>query len=778
MLDRQTSPREDNRPARRHKDDDELDNEDDKPRRAKAPVRKRFDNEDEDEDDSAPSRRRGGKSKPDRDSRRSQKLEELEEDDEDIYDEDEYREKRRKQRKARKAERDAAAAAARDPDAVKPTIELPAFTSVQALATILKVRPEEFVTKLNELGFEDVAMDHVLNFENASLVAMEYGHEPAADRSDEGDIKPRPLPADPSVMPPRPPVVTIMGHVDHGKTTLLDYLRQSSVAASEFGGITQHIGAFSVPIASAGGRLVTFLDTPGHAAFLSMRQRGATVTDIVVLVVAADDSVKPQTIEAIKHARASGVQLLVAITKCDRDGADPARVKADLLQHDVEVEDMGGSIQAIEVSGKTGAGVPELEEALIAQADVLDLRADTEGAPEGWVLEATTRRSGRAATVLMRRGTLRAGDVIVAGTTWARARTLVNEAGARVAAATPGTPVEVDGWREQPTAGDEVLGADSESHAADVVDLRIARRQRQQASSDMETLNATRRADSERRAVLKEADEAARQRMIDAAQAGAFVRGRALREAGRAARTDAARAFDEANTAANGGASGPEGMRTLYLVVKADVSGSAEAAVEAIGSLPTANQPVRATVLRAAAGPISENDIALASAAPAGDCLLVNFGQDLAPSTSSAAERAGVPVLDARVIYALADGVRLALEERLPPVVTKRVLGEAEAAAAFEVRTGKGTSARVAGCRVKNGVLQHNKLVRVFRGGVGGEVVFEGRMAGLRVVKRDVQEVRKGMECGVSFEGWDLFEEGDTLQCFEEEHERRRLPAG
>ena len=267
------------------------------------------------------------------------------------------------------------------------------------------------------MGYDDVFPGKILNTEVSGMIAMEYDLEPVFDagisEEEERDLKARPEvdAQDKDLLPARPPVVTIMGHVDHGKTTILDYLRKSSVAAGEAGGITQHIGAFSVPLA-ASGKTVTFLDTPGHAAFLAMRQRGANVTDIVVLVVAADDSVKPQTLEAIKHAKAAGVPMIVAVNKIDKEEADVQRVKQDLARHGVEIEDFGGETQVVLVSGKTGQGMDELEEAAVTLSEILDHRAEAEGMVEGWVLEATTKRAGRVATVLVRRGTLRQGCLL------------------------------------------------------------------------------------------------------------------------------------------------------------------------------------------------------------------------------------------------------------------------------------------------------------------------------------------------------------------------------
>ena len=357
---------------------------------------------------------------------------------------------------------------------------------------------------MEDMGFEDITYKDVLDAETAGLVAAEFNYEAIFDTGAD-DLTAAPPPEDSSDLPTRPPVVTIMGHVDHGKTTILDWLRKSSVAASEHGGITQHIGAFSVMMPS--GKAITFLDTPGHSAFLEMRRRGADVTDIVVLVVAADDSVKPQTIEAIKHATQANVPIIVAMSKIDKEGKNTDRVKGDLSANGVHVEDYGGDVQAIGVSGKTGEGMVELEEAIVALSEMLDHRADINGNAEGWVLEATTKSHGRVASVLIRRGTLRPGDVIVAGTTWARVRTLRNEAGVPISEATPGMPVEVDGWRDQPGAGTELLQASTEQKAKEVVDHRLDRSDTQKMGEDMVAINESRRALLEKRRLEDEDDE-------------------------------------------------------------------------------------------------------------------------------------------------------------------------------------------------------------------------------------------------------------------------------
>ncbi|KAL9053194.1 MAG: hypothetical protein Q9162_004925 [Coniocarpon cinnabarinum] len=660
------------------------------------------------------------------------------------------------------------------------SLHVPPFISIQNLAALLKVRPEDFGHKLSELGFRNVSMDHVLNAENAALIAMEYDVEPILDQDSDADIKPRPAPIDKTTLPQRPPIVTIMGHVDHGKTTLLDYLRHSSVAANEHGGITQHIGAFSVALEGHENRLITFLDTPGHSAFLTMRQRGANVTDIVVLVVAADDSVKPQTIEAIKHSKAAGVQLVVAINKVDKDEADTQRVKQDLMREGIEVEDFGGDIQAVEVSGKTGQGVSNLEEAIITLADVLDVRAENDGPVEGWVLEAATKLAGRSATVLVRRGTLRPGDIIVAGRTWARARTLRNEAGIHVPLAGPGTPVEVDGWRDQPMAGQEVLQAPSEQKASAVIEYRHTREQRVRALSQVDAINDQRKLNDERRAKEREA--------VAEAEANLAMQENVTR-----------RDKMEARKAAVSGVS--EHLQTLkandvpelFFVVKADVSGSAEAVTAAMNSLPLANQPIKLNVLRSAVGVLSESDIALAAAAPEGQGYVLSFNQEVPPSMSLLAAKSGVALLNASIIYKVIDDVREKVEDRLPPVVTSRVTGEAELLQSFDVKSDKKVITKVGGCRVTNGIVTRNSKARVYRGEVGRDdaIVFDGKcvgaissgsanllvgtMSSLKSHKRDVAEMRKGTECGLSFHGWSGFQTGDTIQCYEEKKERRRL---
>lgn len=596
-----------------------------------------------------------------------------EEEEDDMADKIEEKRQRKREKAARKL-------------AAPPTpIILPEYISVANLAIALRVPIEGFAVKMRELGFEEINHDHILDAETAGLIASEFNYEPTTVAHHESyDICARPPVEDTSLLPPRPPVVTIMGHVDHGKTTLLDWLRNSSVAASEHGGITQHIGAFSVSMPS--GRLITFLDTPGHAAFLDMRQRGANVTDIVILVVAADDSVKPQTVEALKHAQAAKVPIIVAVNKVDKADANVDRVKKDLARYGVEIEEYGGDTQVVPVSGKTGQGMVELEEAVIALADLLDMRAETDGAAEGWVLEATKRKAGRVATVLVSRGTIRPGDVIVAGCTWARARTLRDASGAPVLAAGPGTPVEIDGWREQPKAGDGVLQAESEQQAKSAIGYRIEVGERDQMATDMAALNETRRAEQQKRE-QEEQDEIRR------------------------------KAGEEIELAP---AKSPPGIQDVFFIIKADVSGSVEAVLNSVSAL--GNSEVRPHILRSAVGPVTEFDIDHAATAKGH---IISFNTVIEPSIARMADQAGVQIIDQSIIYRLVDEVKAKLSAYLAPIITQRVLGEAEIAQIFEISFKQRGQVPIAGCKIRNGIVTRRGKVRVMR---GQEIIYNGRI--------------------------------------------------
>ncbi|KAI0425767.1 hypothetical protein F5Y09DRAFT_334721 [Xylaria sp. FL1042] len=661
------------------------------------------------------------KSEKGRGGKRSQQASRFEEDDGgsgDAY--DQYQEKRR-QKELRKAQREA--------ERTEPIpIILPELISITAFAKALKIKPEDFVVQLGELGFEGVTVDSLMAGETAALVAQEYGYEPTVDAGDSQDLRPRPPPIDPSVLPLRPPVVTIMGHVDHGKTTILDYLRQSSVAAQEHGGITQHIGAFSVKLSS--GNPITFLDTPGHAAFLTMRQRGANVTDIVVLVVAADDSVKPQTLEALRHARAAKVPIIVAINKIDKDGARIDAVKHDLAQAGVEIEDYGGDVQVVCVSGKTGQGMDDLEENILTLSEILDHRAELDGAAEGWVLESSLKPTGKVATVLVKRGTLRPGDFIAAGLTWAKIRQLRNEAGVDIDEAPPGTPVEILGWKDLPAAGDQVIQSPDEDRAKTAVAYREGLREREKDAAEYAAITEARKTLQEKRAREK------------ATSRGSTGVEEVLP--------------DEEN-----------GTKLVNFVVKGDVHGSVEAVCAAIQEI--GSHEVRPRVLRSATGPISESDVDHAATSKS---VLVNFSTTTPGHVRRMAEEQGVRILDHTVIYHLIDDVRANLSEYLAPEVSIRVLGEAEILQIFPINLRGRVYKNIAGCRVRNGVVGKDDLYRVVR---RGEVVFDGKLETLKNIKKDVLEMRKGTECGMGFVEFQDLEVGDQVQAYEEVRTTRSL---
>ena len=585
----------------------------------------------------------------------------------------------------------------------KPYIHLPEFISVENLAKVLGIRFQDFVNQLEGMGFEEVRNDHILDAETSGLIASEFNFEHIFSSSTSTtvqDLFARPLPEDKTHLPRRPPIVTIMGHVDHGKTTILDWLRKTSVAASEHGGITQHIGAFAVTLPDTNER-ITFLDTPGHSAFLDMRRRGANVTDIVVLVVAADDSVKPQTLEAIKHALDAKVDIIVAINKIDKEDANVERVKQDLARNGLSVEDYGGNYQAIPLSGKTGKGMQELEEAITLLASVQDFRAETDGPAEGWIIESKVTTAGRVATVLVRRGTMRAGDFIVAGTTWARIRTLRDDTGQLIDEALPGTPVQIDGWRgEDPSAGLEVLQADDEDHAKSVVDFRQDVAETARLTSDATAINKMRTAEAEARARVLEWEaqqEWAKKRMQQRPK------------------DNEGWVEESANSARAGG------KRLVHFVIKGDVAGSVEALIGAVSAI--GNHEVGANIIRSGVGVVTESDVQhLAATGETG--FIISFNQPLVESSvGRMAESAGLKILDHSIIYKVTDDVKERLEGLLPPLVTQKVLGEAEVGQIFEISVKKG-KLKIAGCKISNGTIARDKKVRVLR---KGREVFNGK---------------------------------------------------
>jgi translation initiation factor IF-2 len=517
-------------------------------------------------------------------------------------------------------------------------ITIPETITVSDLANRMARRAVDVIKVLMKNGMMATPAD-IIDADTAELVATEYGH--VVKRVAESDVLEGLAGAadEDTSLKSRPPVVTVMGHVDHGKTSLLDALRRTDVAAGEAGGITQHIGAYQVTLKS--GQKISFLDTPGHAAFTAMRARGAKVTDIVILVVAADDGVMPQTVEAIAHAKAAHVPLIVAINKIDKGDANPNRVKTELLQHEIQVEDMGGDVQAVEVSAIKGIGLDKLEEAILLQAELLDLKANPDRPAEGAVVEAKLDKGrGPVATVLVQRGTLKVGDIVVAGSEWGKVRLLANERGEIVKLAGPSTPIEVLGLSAPPEAGDEMVVVESEARAREVAEYRARkRREQRQASSSRQTLDQ----------LLQ------------------------TREAGE--------------------------KRQLPLVLKADVQGSSEAIQGALAKLGT--NEVGAQILQSGVGGITESDVILAHASGAA---VIGFNVRANAQARDRAKRDGVEIRYYNIIYNLVDDVKAALSGLLAPETREKFLGNAEILEVFNItKVGKVAGCKVTEGVVRRG---------------------------------------------------------------------------
>jgi translation initiation factor IF-2 len=539
-------------------------------------------------------------------------------------------------------------------------VRLPDAITVQELANRMAERVADVIKSLMKMGVM-ATQNQTIDADTAELIVDEFGHKVV--RVSEADVESVIETAEDKEtdLESRAPVVTIMGHVDHGKTSLLDALRKTNVVAGEAGGITQHIGAYQ--ITTSGGQKITFLDTPGHAAFTSMRARGAQVTDIVILVVAADDSVMPQTVEAISHAKAAGVPMIVAINKIDRPGADPNKVRTGLLQHEVLVEEMSGDVLDVECSAVTGEGLDKLVEAIVLQSELLELRANPNRPAEGAVIEAKLDVGrGPVATVLVQRGTLKLGDIFVVGEQWGRVRALVDDQGERVDSAGPSIPVEVLGLQGTPEAGDTLNVVEDEAKAREIADYRQRKAREAQAAKGA-------------RATLD-------QLLVQA-------------------RSDA-------------------DVKELPIVIKADVQGSAEAIVQALEKV--GNEEVRVRVLHSGVGAITESDVTLADASKAP---IIGFNVRANAPAREAANQKGVELRYYSIIYDLVDDVRKAASGLLSPEVKETFIGYAQIKQVFKVSgVGKvagcevtdGVARREAGVRLlRDNVVIHEGRLKTLK---------------------------------------------------------------
>jgi translation initiation factor IF-2 len=591
---------------------------------------------------------------------------------------------KRKQERARQK----AMGGAQDREKVVRDVQVPETIIVSELANRMAERVADVVKALMNNGMM-VTQNQPIDADTAELIVEEFGHRiQRVSDSDVEDVIDTVEDKDEDLRP-RPPVITIMGHVDHGKTSLLDRIRQANVVSGEAGGITQHIGAYQVKTES--GAVLTFLDTPGHAAFTSMRARGAHVTDIVVLVVAADDAVMPQTIEAINHAKAANVPMIVAINKIDKPDANPDKVRTDLLQHEVIVEKMSGEVQDVEVSAVSGQGLPELLEAIALQAEILELKANPDRPAEGAVIEAQLDVGrGPVATVLVQKGTLKQGDIFVVGEQWGKVRAMENDKGERVKEAGPSVPVEVLGLNGTPEAGDVLNVVETEAQAREIAEYRA------QAAKD-------------KRAA-----------------------------AGAATTLDQLLAKAKAD----------ESVAELPIVVKADVQGSAEAIVQAMEKI--GNEEVRVRVLHYGVGAITESDVGLAEASGAP---VIGFNVRANAPARNSANQKGVEIRYYSVIYDLVDDVKAAASGLLGAEVRENFIGYAEIKETFRV-SGVGTVAgclvtegvarRSAGVRLlRDDVVVHEgtlKTLKRFKDEV--KEVQSGQECGMAFENYD--DIRKG----------------------------------
>ena len=572
-------------------------------------------------------------------------------------------------------------------------VMIPDEINVGELAARMKKSAGEVIKRLIKLGVFASVSD-VVDYDTAALVAMEFGckvEKEVVVTVEEKLIDDHEDSADELVG--RAPVVVVMGHVDHGKTSLLDYIRHANVASGEAGGITQHIGAYTVEI---NGSPITFLDTPGHEAFTSMRARGAMVTDIAILVVAADDGIMPQTIESINHAKAAGIPLVVAINKMDTVGANPERIKQQLTEYDIVPEEWGGDTIVCPISAKTGEGIDNLLENLVILAEVQELKANPNRAAKGAVIEARLDKGrGPIMTVLVQNGTLKLGDIIIAGTAVGRVRTMINDKGVRITEAGPSVPVEISGMSEVPSAGDTFNAVADERMARELVEERKTQ---------------------QKNAAFGSSKKVSLEDLFSQIQAGE--------------------------------------MKTLNIIVKADVQGSAEAVKASLEKI--TNDEVCVKVIHSGVGAINESDVMLAATSGA---IIVGFNVRPDNAARDSAARANVDMRMYRVIYDCINEIEAAMKGMLAPKFEEVIIGHAEVRETYKVSK-VGT---VTGCYVLDGKIQRGCSVRVLRDNI---VIHEGELASLRRFKDDVKEVASGYECGMQVEKFNDIKVGDIIECF------------
>ena len=580
-------------------------------------------------------------------------------------------------------------------------VDVPETITVGDLAQKMSVKAAEVIKVMMDMG-SMVTINQVIDQDTAILLVEEMGHNAKPAEETKAEAQLIEVEDDDTEAVSRAPVVTVMGHVDHGKTSILDYIRKTRVASGEAGGITQHIGAYRVSTSSGD---ICFLDTPGHAAFSAMRARGAKVTDIVVLVVAADDGVKPQTVEAINHAKTSEVPLIIAINKMDKEGADPDRVKQELANHEIVPEDWGGDTLMVEVSAETGQGIDDLLEAIVLQAELMTLTAVDTGKAMGAVVEARMEKGrGTVATILVNKGQLNKGDIVLVGREYGRVRAMVSDTGEQIQSAGPSTPVEIQGLSGVPVAGDELIVVDSERKAREI---------------------ATERQGHYKEIKLANQQKAKLENMFNQMEEG--------------------------------------DVKTLNLIVKADVQGSVEALSDTLEKL--SHDEVKVKVVHAMVGGINESDVNLAVAS---DAIMVAFNVRADSASKKLIQKEGIDVHYYSIIYDVVDDVKAAISGMLSPVSREEFVGTVEVREVFQVpKVGA-----ISGCFVKDGYVKRSLPVRVLRDNV---VIFDGTIDSLRRFKDDVNEVKAGYECGIGIKNYNDIKPGDQIEVYQVTEQSAKL---
>ena len=580
---------------------------------------------------------------------------------------------------------------------------------VRELAQQIGLKPFQLIHDLMDMNIF-AAINHTIEPDVAAAICKKHGYTFEVEKREKGagvhtrvvvvEEPPAPVHQPQEELKPRAPIITFMGHVDHGKTSLMDSIRKSRVAAGEAGGITQHIGAYSVVHK---GQSITFIDTPGHEAFTAMRARGAKVTDVVVLVVAADDGIMPQTNEAINHARAAKVPIIVAINKIDLPSANIDRVKNQLQEKGLTPEDWGGETICVPVSATKGTGIDRLLEMILLQAEIMELKASPTAPARATVIEAQIEPGrGPTTTVIVQMGTLKVGQPFICGNFWGKVKSLINDVGENIKAAGPATPVKVLGFTGLPNAGDELTAMESEKSVRTISEERLADLRNQKLAMPQ-------------RATLESL-------------------------------------FDSMG----------DGRKTLLLILKCDVQGSAEALAASLNQIES--RKIDLELIHIGVGPISESDVLLATASNA---VIVGFNVKVENQASSAAKREGVQIKLYSIIYELIDQVKEAMVGMLDPEVRESVIGHAEVRQVFDLS--KGT---VAGCFVTDGRIVRTGRCRVLR---RRQPIYDGGIAALRRFQDDVKEVRVGVECGIKLGDFTEFEVGDIIECYNLEKVAQQL---